>query len=204
MGTYGLFAVIAASFFMMSVAPAQSVQSYEREGLNTRGLAKSEIYQRIYYGHFARLRSRHRFEVEHFKYLFVHSAMAYGIKCPDALAADSPTVAITAADVDGWGNKFNYQTRHYTIDTRFYEKASEYGVPFNFGYGGELLLLFQQNDCVSQEIIQYLENLLRFAYNQPSVQEKAPAPVKRYKTMGKVDPHPAEVLAKLRILRRPE
>lgn len=199
-----LFAAIVASFFMISVARAQSVQSYEYEGLNTRGLAQSEIYQRIYYGHFAKLRSRHRFEVEHFKDLFVHSAMAYAMQCPDAIAADSPTFAITAVDVDAWGNKPNYQTQRYAIDTRFYEKVSEYGVPHNFDYGGELFLLFRHNACVSHQTIQYLENLLRFAYNQPSVQEKAPQPIKRYQTRGKVDPHPAEVLGELRILRRPE
>lgn len=182
--------VIAAAIFIFAspAMPQSDMRASDQEGLDTRGMIDSEVYQRLYYGHFDLLRVRNGFERNHFSYLFVDATTAYAKVCPHSISVNSTVVKITATTVNGYGSPISSSTRERTVDARFAEKTSEYGVAYYaLGAGQQLVTLFERNKCVTPEVIQFLENLLRFAYRQPPVQDKAPEPVKRYVTVGEVE-----------------
>jgi hypothetical protein len=183
----------AGLIFLLTVAvvPAmaqQTVRVYDGEGLDTQGMIDSEVYQHLYYGQFDLLRARNGFEKNHFAYLFVDAATAYASVCRTFISVDSTAITVTATTVDGRGNHLSSSSRERVVDARFSAKVGEYGVAYQAGAAGkQLVALFQRNHCVTPEVVQFLENLLRFANRQPPLQDKPPEPVRRYATMGDAD-----------------
>jgi hypothetical protein len=177
--------VLSAALFSAASPGQQTVRMQEGNGLDTQGMVDSDIYQQLYYGQFDALRAINGFERTHFQYLFVDAATAYATVCPTFLSVDSVTIAITFTTVDGLGNHLGSSTRQRIVDARFAPKAQEFGVAYQAGAAGQqLVALFQRNHCVTPQVIQFLENLLRFADKQPPVQVKRPDAVKRYATRG--------------------
>jgi hypothetical protein len=172
------------------VLPGRDPLSARKSGastLVTTGLGFPDIYQNIYLGRFDDLRADRRLSGDLFQYMFAYAASAYGEICAQDIAADSPTIVVTRITTNGFGGTIDERKAKYLIDTRFAEKADQYGVPFHRDpVGRDLEGLIHRNGCVDAQMIQFLENLLRYAYAKPPVQQLKPQPIARYRRIRDV------------------
>jgi hypothetical protein len=176
--------MLLATLLVGAVAGAQSRHINAASPLDTSNLLYSEQIQGIFAGRFEEVRNTPGAR-NIFSDLFVATAVAYGIVCTDQVAAGSPSLGARVDTKDGWGNTVSSSSRVWLIDQRFAEKASEYGVAHSANLGARnMITLFQRHGCLSQQTAQVIENMLRYAYGRPPVQQQPPEPLPRYVTRG--------------------
>ncbi|MCC6140092.1 MAG: hypothetical protein IT389_05675 [Nitrospira sp.] len=155
-----------------------STSQEEPLGLDVEGLPNDGNYLRIYFGEFGALQAKNHFVKKRFPRLYVHAVRAYGIVCGDYLPHNSPVQKIEFFYVKG---AFREKTeKSYRIDPRFYMTVMSFDAGWDVD--SEAYRLIQRNDCTSHATLQFMENLLRFALDEPPVQEVPPEPIKRYTT----------------------
>jgi hypothetical protein len=152
---------------LSSTAFPQNRHLNRPSGLDTSGLDYSEVFQYIYQGRFAELQKAKI----NFPGFFVTSATSWSALCPSDVAPDSPVMGITVTTQNGLGHVISSSTRRYRIDKRFAEKVSEYGVNY-YGVSSSFKGFYERFGCNSSTTRQYHDNLLRFAYGRPSIQQE--------------------------------
>ncbi|ULA65608.1 MAG: hypothetical protein LZF86_230009 [Nitrospira sp.] len=160
-----------------------SINQEEPLGLDVAGLPNAENYLRIYFGEFGALQATDQFVKKRFPRLYVHAVRAYGIVCGDYLPHNSPIQTIDYSYKEGLAREEIH--KRYRIEPRFFMTL----MSFDAGWyvDSEAYKLIQRNDCTSHATLQFMENLLRFALDEPPVQELPLEPIKRYTTTGEFE-----------------
>lgn len=171
--------VVAIMMVAGEVCSGETPTEKEPVRLNTVGLPSSRDYLHIYFGEFEGLRAREGFVNYRFPILYVNAVRAHGAVCDDYLPHDAPSEVINISSYDGFSG--HTKTRaSYRMDRRFLDTVLRYGQ--KKGIDAEAVTLFRRNGCNSHETLQFLENLLRFATDEPPIQELPFEPMPRYLT----------------------